>query len=283
MRRSLRPQSRPSQADSLPRGALMELPQVRLKIERRSNHPWIFQKMVEKPAERLPAGTRRRHPRPRRHMGRPRLLQRPLAHRPARSHREAGRGDRRGLLRPQASTDAVRLRQRDAEARRRHRRVSARPFRRRRPQRAGRRSLRADAGARILLGRHVPVARRRSRTILATHFPGASSTGSPRSTCRSRSRSTAARPSRRRRSSSPSTALRFRVAPGRSTRPASSSISATTARCWPSSARARRVLDLCCNTGGFAVYAKTLGKAEEVIGVDLDEQVIAAGPARTRT
>ena len=32
----------------------------------------------------------------------------------------------------------------------------------------------------------------------------------------------------------------------------------------------RRVLDLCCNTGGFAVYAKTLGKAEEVVGVDLD-------------
>src|SRR5437868_13628024 len=33
------------------------LPQVRLKIERRSSHPWIFQKMVEKPAERLPSGS----------------------------------------------------------------------------------------------------------------------------------------------------------------------------------------------------------------------------------
>jgi 23S rRNA (cytosine1962-C5)-methyltransferase len=37
----------------------------------------------------------------------------------------------------------------------------------------------------------------------------------------------------------------------------------------------KRVLDLCCNTGGFAVYAKALGQAEEVVGVDLDEQVIA--------
>ena len=37
----------------------------------------------------------------------------------------------------------------------------------------------------------------------------------------------------------------------------------------------KRVLDLCCNTGGFAVYAKVLGQAEEVVGVDLDEQVIA--------
>src|SRR5207237_6825589 len=33
------------------------LPQVRLKIARRSGHPWIFQKMVEKPATRLPGGT----------------------------------------------------------------------------------------------------------------------------------------------------------------------------------------------------------------------------------
>src|SRR5205823_6499163 len=33
----------------------------------------------------------------------------------------------------------------------------------------------------------------------------------------------------------------------------------------------RRVLDLCCNTGGFAVHAKVLGGAEEVVAVDLDE------------
>src|ERR1043165_2419306 len=33
------------------------LPAVRLKIARRSSHPWIFQKMVEKPATRLPPGS----------------------------------------------------------------------------------------------------------------------------------------------------------------------------------------------------------------------------------
>ena len=33
----------------------------------------------------------------------------------------------------------------------------------------------------------------------------------------------------------------------------------------------KSVLDLCCYTGGFAVQAKVLGKAEEVVGVDLDE------------
>src|SRR5262245_52883069 len=34
-----------------------QLPVVRLKIERKSSHPWIFQKMVERPATRLPPGS----------------------------------------------------------------------------------------------------------------------------------------------------------------------------------------------------------------------------------
>ena len=43
------------------------LPAVTLKIERRSNHPWIFQKMVEKPAARPKPGAveRRWRKRPR--------------------------------------------------------------------------------------------------------------------------------------------------------------------------------------------------------------------------
>lgn len=38
-----------------------------------------------------------------------------------------------------------------------------------------------------------------------------------------------------------------------------------------------RVLDLCSYTGGFAIYAKTLGGAEEVTAVDLDETAIEQG------
>src|SRR5579859_4445488 len=34
-----------------------DLPAVRLKIERRSSHPWIFQKMVDRPSMRLPPGS----------------------------------------------------------------------------------------------------------------------------------------------------------------------------------------------------------------------------------
>jgi 23S rRNA (cytosine1962-C5)-methyltransferase len=36
-----------------------------------------------------------------------------------------------------------------------------------------------------------------------------------------------------------------------------------------------KVLDLCCNSGGFAIYAKALGHAREVLGVDLDPQVLS--------
>jgi 23S rRNA (cytosine1962-C5)-methyltransferase len=36
----------------------------------------------------------------------------------------------------------------------------------------------------------------------------------------------------------------------------------------------KKVLDICCNTGGFAVYAKSIGKAEETVGLDLDEECL---------
>jgi 23S rRNA (cytosine1962-C5)-methyltransferase len=36
----------------------------------------------------------------------------------------------------------------------------------------------------------------------------------------------------------------------------------------------KRVLDICCNSGGFGVYAKARGGANEVIGLDLDEEAI---------
>ncbi len=39
--------------------------------------------------------------------------------------------------------------------------------------------------------------------------------------------------------------------------------------------RGKRILDLCCYTGGFSLTAKTKGNAAEVTGVDLDEKAIA--------
>lgn len=69
--------------------------------------------------------------------------------------------------------------------------------------------------------------------------------------------------------------VRFRVAPGSKHKTGFFVDQRENRRLLAEFCEGKRVLDLCCNTGGFAVYAKALGKAEEVVGVDLDEQVIA--------
>jgi 23S rRNA (cytosine1962-C5)-methyltransferase len=69
--------------------------------------------------------------------------------------------------------------------------------------------------------------------------------------------------------------MRFRVAPGSKHKTGFFVDQRDNRRTLASFCPGKRVLDLCCNTGGFAVYAKVQGQAEEVIGVDLDEQVIA--------
>jgi 23S rRNA (cytosine1962-C5)-methyltransferase len=69
--------------------------------------------------------------------------------------------------------------------------------------------------------------------------------------------------------------VRFRVAPGSKHKTGFFLDQRDNRKTLADACRGRRVLDLCCNTGGFAVYAKVHGGAEEVVGVDLDEQVIA--------
>ena len=69
--------------------------------------------------------------------------------------------------------------------------------------------------------------------------------------------------------------VRFRVAPGSKHKTGFFLDQRDNRRILASFCAGKKVLDLCCNTGGFAVAAKVLGGAEEVIGVDLDEQVIA--------
>src|SRR5262249_62066 len=68
--------------------------------------------------------------------------------------------------------------------------------------------------------------------------------------------------------------LRFRVAPGSKHKTGFFLDQRDNRRALAAFCRGRRVLDLCCNTGGFAVYGKVLGEAEEVIVPDLDEQAV---------
>jgi 23S rRNA (cytosine1962-C5)-methyltransferase len=69
--------------------------------------------------------------------------------------------------------------------------------------------------------------------------------------------------------------LRFRVAPGSKHKTGFFLDQRDNRRKLADFCSGRKVLDLCCNSGGFAVYAKALGQAAEVNGVDLDEQALA--------
>jgi 23S rRNA (cytosine1962-C5)-methyltransferase len=44
----------------------------------------------------------------------------------------------------------------------------------------------------------------------------------------------------------------------------------------------KRVLDICCNSGGFAIYAKARGGASEVVGIDLDEEILEIAEKNAR-
>jgi len=68
--------------------------------------------------------------------------------------------------------------------------------------------------------------------------------------------------------------LRFRVAPGSKHKTGFFLDQRDNRKFLAGFCKGRRVLDLCCNSGGFAVYAKAMGEADEVVGVDLDEQAL---------
>jgi 23S rRNA (cytosine1962-C5)-methyltransferase len=68
--------------------------------------------------------------------------------------------------------------------------------------------------------------------------------------------------------------LKFRVAPGSKHKTGFFVDQRDNRKTLSEFCRGKRVLDICCNTGGFGVYAKARGGAAEVVGLDLDEQAI---------
>jgi 23S rRNA (cytosine1962-C5)-methyltransferase len=248
------------------------LPQVRLKIERRSSHPWIFQKMVEKPATKIPGGSvvdildragqwvGRGF-----YNGHSRIALRLLTADASEAidgaffERRLARALelRRGWLKLDAVSDAYRLVHSEGD---------------------GLSGLVVDRfGATLVLEffafgmyRFRPVL----QEILARHYPD----------CRfywfaeehvQKQESFDCRPPE---PPGPSVisehGVRFRVAPGSKHKTGFFVDQRDNRRRLAGYCQGKHVLDLCCNTGGFSVYAKALGEADEVVGVDLDEQVI---------
>src|SRR5436305_1993782 len=248
-------------------------PTVTLKIERRSQHPWVFQKMVEKPAGRIAPGTvvdvrdksgqwvGRGF-----YNGHSRISLRMLTANPDEAidaaffARKVGAAVafRRDVLRLDAVSDAYRLVHSEAD---------------------GLSGLVVDRFGGTVVIEFFAAGMYRQRTAildaLKGHFPDAQfywfaeeHVGKQESfDCRS--------PEPPAPDVIREHGVKFRVAPGSKHKTGFFLDQRDNRRMLAEFCGGKRVLDLCCNTGGFSVYAKALGGADEVVGVDLDEEALA--------
>jgi 23S rRNA (cytosine1962-C5)-methyltransferase len=249
------------------------IPQVRLKIARRSSHPWIFQKMVEKPLVRLPGGS--------------------VVDIIDRDNQWIGRGFYNGHSRIALrllTTDPTEPIDNAFFARRLARAVALRrdwlgldavtdAYRLVHSEGDGLSGLVVDRFGSTFVLEFFAAGMYRFRAAiqeaLAGHFPGGRLYWFAEEHIQ-KQESFDCRPPE---PPSPGVitehGLRFRVAPGSKHKTGFFLDQRDNRKTLAGFCAGRRVLDLCCNTGGFAVYAKALGGAEEVTGVDLDEQAIA--------
>ncbi|HTK78610.1 MAG TPA: class I SAM-dependent rRNA methyltransferase [Gemmataceae bacterium] len=248
-------------------------PTVRLKIERRSSHPWVFQKMVEKPSVRLPPGT--------------------VVDIEDRTGRWVGRGLYNGHSRialriltidPAEQIDAdffVRRIRRAVELRRDWLKLDAvaDAYRIVHSEGDALSGLVVDRFADMIVLEFFAAGMYRFRDViqqaLLGHFPESQVYWFAEEHVQKQESFDCRSPE------PPSPVvirehgLRFRVAPGGKHKTGFFVDQRDNRQFLSGFCEGQRVLDLCCNSGGFAVYAKALGGAAEVVGVDLDEQAIA--------
>jgi 23S rRNA (cytosine1962-C5)-methyltransferase len=249
------------------------LPQVRLKIARRSSHPWIFQKMVEKPATRLPGGTVVDIlDRDQQWVGRgfynghSRIALRVLTADPAEAVDEAffarrlerAIALRREWLKLDDVSDAYRLVHSEGD---------------------GLSGLVVDRFGPVLVLEFFAAGMYRFRPVLqevlARHYPGCAFYWFAEEHVQKQESIDCRSPEPPPAQVITEHGVRFRVAPGSKHKTGFFLDQRDNRNRLASFCGGKRVLDLCCNTGGFAVYARARGGAEEVTGVDLDEQALA--------
>jgi 23S rRNA (cytosine1962-C5)-methyltransferase len=248
------------------------LPVVRLKIVRRSSHPWIFQKMVEKPAARIaPGSVVDVQDRDGQWVGRgfynghSRISLRVLtadAAEPIDAAWFARRIDqaltlRRDWLNLEQVTDSFRISHAEAD---------------------GLSGLVIDKFADIQVMEFFSAGmfrfRETIRDLLIERFPGSRTYWFAEEHVQ-KQESFDLRPME---APTPTVirehGLRYRVAPGSKHKTGFFLDQRENRKALAGFCKGRKVLDLCCNSGGFAISAKVVGEASEVIGVDLDEQAI---------
>jgi 23S rRNA (cytosine1962-C5)-methyltransferase len=248
------------------------LPVVTLKIERRSSHPWIFQKMVEKPSTRIaPGSVVDIHDRNGQWVGRgfynghSRIALRLLTARPDEAidesffSRKIGQAIafRRDVLKLDSDSNAYRLVHSEAD---------------------GLSGLVVDRFGDIIVIEFFAAGMFRQRAVimdaLKACFPEArfyyfaeEHIGKQESfDCRAPDPPPPAVITEH--------GLRFRVAPGSKHKTGFFLDQRDNRLALSEFCRDKRVLDLCCNTGGFGIHAKARGGAAEVVGLDLDEEAL---------
>jgi 23S rRNA (cytosine1962-C5)-methyltransferase len=260
-----------SEPDRSPASA--QLPQVRLKISRRSSHPWVFQKMVEKPATRLPGGcvvdvVDREGQWAGRgfYNGHSRIALRILTTDPTEAIDEAffarrlarAIALRREWLGLDAVTDAYRLVHAEGD---------------------GLSGLVVDRFGPILVLEFFAAGMYRFRqaiqAALAVHYPDSRFYWFAEEHIQKQESFDCRAPEAPAPQIITEHGVRFRVAPGSKHKTGFFLDQRDNRKALASFCAGRRVLDLCCNTGGFAVYARAVGGAEEVVGIDIDEQAVA--------
>jgi 23S rRNA (cytosine1962-C5)-methyltransferase len=249
------------------------LPQVRLKIVRRSSHPWIFQKMVEKPATRLPPGS--------------------VVDIVDRDGQWVGRGFYNGHSRIALrvlTTDQAETIDEGFFTRRLTQAVALRrdwlgldavsnAYRLVHSEGDGLSGLVVDRFGPIVVLEFFAAGMYRFRpalqAALEVHYPGSRFYWFAEEHVQKQESFDCREPEAPGAEVVTEHGLRFRVAPGSKHKTGFFLDQRDNRRALASFCSGKRVLDLCCNTGGFAVHAKVLGGADEVVGIDIDESVIA--------
>jgi 23S rRNA (cytosine1962-C5)-methyltransferase len=251
----------------------IELPRVSLKIERRSSHPWIFQKMVEKPVKKIQNGSvvdilDREGSWVGRGLynGHSRITLRVLTSKPEEPidesflERKIDRAIslRRDWLKLDATTNAYRLIHSEAD------------------ELSG---LVVDRFGSVLVLEFFALGMYRFREtiqkILLKHFPDAVFYYFAEEHVQKQESFDCRPPQPPDPFVIHEHGLRFRVAPGSKHKTGFFVDQRDNRKFLSEFCEGKRVLDLCCNSGGFGVYAKALGNAAEVIGIDLDEEAIS--------
>jgi len=248
------------------------LPVVSLKIERRSSHPWIFQKMVQKPASRIPPGSIVDiHDRDGRWVGKgfynghSRIALRVLSSTEGESldadffsrKITAAIAFRRDLLQLDELTNAYRLVHSEAD---------------------GLSGLVVDRFGDTIVIEFFAAGMYKQRSAimdaLRLHYPAARFYYFAEEHVAKQESFDCRSPEPPPPDVISEHGLKFHVAPGSKHKTGFFLDQRDNRLALSEFCRGKRVLDLCCNTGGFGIYAKTRGEASEVVSVDVDEQAI---------